>query len=181
MNNFTVAAEIAQAPQIRYTSDNQTPLAEMQVQIAGLRPEDAPETLKAVAWGNLAQEIQEKYQEGDRVIIEGRLSMTTVERPEGFKEKRAELTINRIHCIESSAAPVVAPVAPVALPVPYPATPTSSVAPDKAPAADTAPAPAPTKKKTPAAKTDRTLVGASRGKKSAAPVVEQVSEDEILF
>ncbi|NEQ25729.1 MAG: single-stranded DNA-binding protein [Microcoleus sp. SIO2G3] len=118
MNNFIVMAEITQDPQIRYTSDNQTPLSEMQVQIPGLRPEDAPETLKVVGWGNLAQEIQEKYHTGDRVIIEGRLGMNTIERPEGFKEKRAELTINRIHRIEggelstNSSAPPAADTAP---------------------------------------------------------------------
>ena len=102
MNNFIVMAEITQDPQIRYTSDNQTPLAEMQIQIAGLRPEDPPETMKVVGWGNLAQEVQEKYHTGDRVIIEGRLGMITTERAEGFKEKRAELTIQRIHRIEGS-------------------------------------------------------------------------------
>jgi len=35
----------------------------------------------------LAQEIQQQYHQGDRIIIEGRLSMNTVERPEGLKEK----------------------------------------------------------------------------------------------
>jgi single-stranded DNA-binding protein len=31
------------------------------------------------------------------VVIEGRLSMNTIDRPEGFKEKRAELTASRIY------------------------------------------------------------------------------------
>jgi single-stranded DNA-binding protein len=111
MNSCILMAEITQDPQLRYTSENQTPIAEMLVQFSGLRPEDAPETLKVVGWGNLAQEIQEKYHAGDRVILEGRLGMVTVERSEGFKEKRAELTIARIHRLEgaelstNSAAP----------------------------------------------------------------------------
>lgn len=92
-------AEIIQDPQLRYTSDNQTPIAEMRVQIAGLRPDEPPATLKAVGWGNLAQEIQANYHEGDRVIIEGRLGMNTVDRPEGFKEKTAEMTVQRIHSL----------------------------------------------------------------------------------
>jgi len=57
--------------------------------------EDPPATLKVVGWG-ICSEIQQQYHQGDR-IIEGRLSMNTVERPEGFKEKRAELTVQRIH------------------------------------------------------------------------------------
>ncbi|KAM3094225.1 single-stranded DNA-binding protein [Phormidesmis sp. 146-35] len=99
MNNCILMAEIIQDPQLRYTSDNQTPIAEMRVQIAGLRPDEPPATLKVVGWGNLAQEIQTNYHEGDRVIIEGRLGMNTVDRPEGFKEKTAEMTVQRIHSL----------------------------------------------------------------------------------
>ncbi len=97
MNSCILMAEIVQEPELRYTSDTQTAIAEMLVQFPGLRAEEPPATLKVVGWGNLAQEIQQQYHQGDRVIIEGRLSMNTVERSEGFKEKRAELTVQRIH------------------------------------------------------------------------------------
>ncbi len=97
MNNCILMADIIQNPELRYTSDTQTPIAEMTVQFPGPRPEDPPATLKVIGWGNLAQEIQANYHEGDRVIIEGRLNMNTIERPEGFKEKRAELTAQRLH------------------------------------------------------------------------------------
>lgn len=103
MNSCILMAEIVQAPQLRYTSDNMA-LAEMLIQFPGLRAEDAPATLKAVGWGNLAQEIEQNYQQGDRVIIEGRLSMNTFERSEGFKEKRAELTVQRIHAVDKTVA-----------------------------------------------------------------------------
>ena len=102
MNSFIVLAEIVQEPQLRFTSDNQTPIAEMRIQFSGLRPEDSPSKIKAVGWGNLAQEIQANYHEGDRVIIEGRLGMNTVERPEGFKEKQAELTIQKIYTLDGA-------------------------------------------------------------------------------
>lgn len=96
MNNCVLMAEIVQAPQLRYTADNQTPIAEFVVKFPGLREGDMPGQMKVVGWGNLAQEIQERYQTGDRVLLEGRLSMNTLERPEGFKEKRAEMTAQRI-------------------------------------------------------------------------------------
>ena len=98
MNSCILMAEIVQEPQLRYTTD-QIALAEMLVQFPGLRTEDPPATLKVVGWGNLAQEIQQQYHQGDHVIIEGRLSMNTVDRSEGFKEKRAELTVQRMHSI----------------------------------------------------------------------------------
>ena len=42
MNNCMLMAEIVQPPQLRYTSDNQTPVAEFVVQFPGLREGDAP-------------------------------------------------------------------------------------------------------------------------------------------
>jgi len=103
MNSCILMAEIVQEPQLRYTPDNQTPIAEMMVEFSGIREEDPPARVKVVGWGNLAQEIQEKYHEGDRVIIEGRLHMNTFDRPEGFKEKRAELTAQKIHLLGAGA------------------------------------------------------------------------------
>jgi single-strand DNA-binding protein len=152
MNNCILMAEITQDPQLRYTSDNQTAVAEMIVQFAGLRDDEPMATLKVVGWGNLAQEIQERYHQGDRVIIEGRLGMNTIDRQEGFKEKRAELTVQRIHLLDAgttvttsaeaigttrtggAAAPVGAPPAAKAAPAPStPATP--KAAPARVPAA----------------------------------------------
>jgi len=104
-------AQIIQDPELRYTADNQTPLAQMLVEFPGLRSEDTPATLKVIGWGNFASEIKENYSAGDRIVIEGRLGMNTIDRPEGFKEKRAELTAYRIHKLgvdtnSSSPAPV---------------------------------------------------------------------------
>ncbi|WRH66104.1 MAG: single-stranded DNA-binding protein [Planktothrix sp. GU0601_MAG3] len=100
MNSIILMAEIIQDPQLRYTPDNQIPLTEMLVQFPGLRDVDPPATLKVIAWGNFAQEVHEKYHQGDQIIIEGRLGMNTIERQEGFKEKRAELTAQRIHPVK---------------------------------------------------------------------------------
>lgn len=103
MNTCILMAEIIQEPELRFTPDNQTPIAELLVQFPGPRPEDPPATLKVVGWGNLAQEIQTNYHTGDRVVIEGRLSMNTIDRPEGFKEKRAELTAQRLHRLDGAS------------------------------------------------------------------------------
>lgn len=98
MNHCILMAEIVEVPQLRYTSDNQTPIAEFKVKIAGLRPDDSPAQFRAIGWGNLAQTIQTaSYAPGERVVIEGRLTMKTVDRPEGFREKQAEVTVQRLH------------------------------------------------------------------------------------
>jgi single-stranded DNA-binding protein len=103
MNSCVLMAKIIRSPELRYTQDAQMPVAQMLVEFEGTKPEDPPSTLRVVGWGNLASEIQENYSEGDRIIIEGRLSMTSVERPEGFKEKRAELVASRIHRLDGSS------------------------------------------------------------------------------
>ena len=101
MNSCVLMAEIVKAPELRYMQDGQTAIAEMTVQFPSLRAEDPMETLKVVGWGNLAQQIQEQFHEGDQVVLEGRLNMVLTDRPEGFKEKRAELTVARVHRVQT--------------------------------------------------------------------------------
>lgn len=113
MNSCILMAEIVQEPQLRYTSDTNLAIADMLVQFPGLRAEDPPATLKVVGWGNLATEIQQNYHQGDRIIIEGRLNMNTIplER-EGYKEKRAELTAQRIHRLGEGVSLAARPSTP---------------------------------------------------------------------
>jgi single-strand DNA-binding protein len=99
MNSCILMAEIIKNPELRYTADNQMAVADMFVQFAppmGSRPDDRHPTIEVVGWGNLATEMKENYKQGDRVTIEGRLEMNTIER-DGFKEKRARLVASRIY------------------------------------------------------------------------------------
>ena len=102
MNSCILMADIVKAPELRYTQDGQMAIAEMTVQIQPLRANDPASNLKAIAWGNLGQQVQEQCNQGDKVILEGRLSMNTLDRPEGYKEKVAELTISRIHPVNGA-------------------------------------------------------------------------------
>jgi single-stranded DNA-binding protein len=97
MNSCILMAEITQNPELRSTADNQMEIAEMFVQFLNAKPENPPALIKVVGWNNLAREIKEKYRQGDKVVIEGRLEMNTIDKPEGYKEKRAQLIASRIH------------------------------------------------------------------------------------
>ena len=108
VNHCLLEVEVLEAPQIRYTQDNQTPVAEMTVGFAGLRPDDPPGQIRVVGWGSLAQDLQNRVQVGQRLVLEGRLRMNTVSRPDGVKEKRAEFTLARLH--PSGAAPAGTPI-----------------------------------------------------------------------
>tara|TARA_B100000475_G_scaffold110815_1_gene80897 strand:+ start:2288 stop:2728 length:441 start_codon:yes stop_codon:yes gene_type:complete len=118
MNHCVLEVEVIDAPTVRYTQDNQTPIGEMTVRFDALRDGDPPGELKVVGWGNLAQELQNKVQVGQRLMLEGRLRMNTVPRQDGMKEKRAEFTLARMHPVSGAAAPsnptskAAAPAAP---------------------------------------------------------------------
>jgi len=88
-------AQIVQEPQLRFTSD-QMAICEMLVEFSERGSQPTLSRLKVVGWGNLAQEIQKSYHQGDRVVIEGRLTINSVQ-AEGYKEKRAELTVQKIY------------------------------------------------------------------------------------
>lgn len=108
MNNFILMAEIISEPQLRHTQDG-LEISEMMVQFPGSRPEDPPSMLKVVSWRDLAKEVHQNFHQGDRVLLEGRLGMNTIERREGFKEKQAEMTLQKIHPLDGSAPITSAP------------------------------------------------------------------------
>ena len=102
MNHCLIQAVINSAPQMRYTKENKTPIAEMTVNFKGLRDEDPYRELKVLGWGNIAQEMVEELKEGQQIVLEGRLRMNSVTRKDGTKEKQTELTASRIHHISPS-------------------------------------------------------------------------------
>ena len=131
MNHCVLEVEVIDAPTVRYTQDNQTPIAEMAVRFDPLRADDPPGELKVVGWGNLAQDLQNRVQVGQRLVLEGRLRMNTVPRQDGMKEKRAEFTLARLHPVggqtastapESAPASRQSPAAPVRAKQPDPET-----------------------------------------------------------
>ena len=99
MNHCLIQAVINSSPQMRYTKENKTPIAEMAVNFKGLRDEDPSRELKVLGWGTIAQEMVEELKEGQNIVVEGRLRMNSVTRKDGTKEKQTELTASRIHHI----------------------------------------------------------------------------------
>lgn len=97
MNSCILMARIVNGPELRFTSDGQTPVANVLLEFDALKPSDPPQRLKATGWRGLAEELNQNYQVGDQVIVQGSLRMDSFDRPEGFKEKRAELTISKIY------------------------------------------------------------------------------------
>lgn len=128
VNHCLLEVEVLEAPQVRYTQDNQTPVAEMAVQFDGLRPDDPAGQLKVVGWGSLAQDLQNRVQVGQRLMVEGRLRMNTVSRQDGVKEKRAEFTLSRLHPLGGGAARPASPAPASSAPAPVRASAPAPVA-----------------------------------------------------
>ena len=95
---------VKKAPTVRFTQDNKTPLAEIEVEFDSLRADDPPCSIKVVGWGKLAEELQNTVQVNSKLVIEGRLRMNTIPRQDGTKEKQAEFTLSRIHPFSSNTA-----------------------------------------------------------------------------
>ncbi len=95
---------VKNAPTIRFTQDNKTPLAELDAEFESLRADSPPNTIKVIGWGKLAEELQNKVQVNSKLVIEGRLRMNSVPRQDGTKEKRAEFTLSRIHSLSTNTA-----------------------------------------------------------------------------
>ena len=131
MNHCLLEVEVLEEPKVRYAPDNQLPIAEMTVRLDGLRPEDPPGQLRVVGFGNLAQDLQNRVQVGQRLVVEGRLRVNSITRPDGMREKKIEFTLARLHPLDGSAAATPAPASAPAMPRAA-ATPTKA-APRKAP------------------------------------------------
>ena len=97
MNHCMLEVLVKKAPTVRFTQDNKTPIAEIEAQFDSLRADDPPGTIKVVGWGKLAEDLKNKVKVNSKIIIEGRLRMNSVPRPDGSKEKQAEFTLSRIH------------------------------------------------------------------------------------
>lgn len=102
MNSCILMAQIVSNPELRSTQDNLS-VSSMMVEFESGREGEDPGKVQVEGWGKLAEEIKNTYSAGDKIIIEGRLSMNLFEMPEGYKEKRAKLVAARIYPLNGSS------------------------------------------------------------------------------
>ena len=103
MNSCVLMARVVRDPELRATQD-QTSVATMLVEFESTREGEAPGQVKVEGWGNLAETMKNSYRTGSQIIIEGRLSMNTVEMAEGYKQKVAKLVASRIFAIDGMSS-----------------------------------------------------------------------------
>ena len=142
MNSCILMAQIVSDPELRSTQDQKS-VSTMMVEFESAREGEDPGKVQVEAWNRLAEEIKNTYSAGDRVIVEGRLSMNLFEMPEGYKEKRAKLIASRIYPVSGMSNNVsgtqqatnVVEFAPAPQPQPAPSYAAPAPAPEPEPVA----------------------------------------------
>lgn len=150
MNSCILMVQVISDPELRATQD-QTNVATMLVEFESTKEGEAPGQLKVEGWGNLAETMKNSYRAGSQIIVEGRLSMNTIEMPEGYKQKIAKLVASRIFPIDGMSSSNsgyqqpnnVVEFAPAPQPQAEPAYTAPAPIPDSTPAPAPEPAPAP--------------------------------------
>lgn len=104
MNSCVLMAKIVRNPELRYIQDNQLAVTDMIVEFETTDKNNPVCTLKTVAWGDLAKDVENQYREGNTVVLTGRLQMNLVQRQGAeYKEKIAELTISHIYPLPTAS------------------------------------------------------------------------------
>ncbi|KKZ10411.1 MAG: hypothetical protein TE42_10210 [Candidatus Synechococcus spongiarum SP3] len=110
MNHCLLEAVVQEAPRLRYTQEDQTPVAEMLVCFEPLREGDPQPTLKVTAWRDLATTVEQQAQSGRKVLLEGRLMMRSTPRPDGVgMQKQAEFILSRLHPLQIQTSQPASP------------------------------------------------------------------------
>lgn len=94
MNSIVISGVLACDGQLRHTQDQKS-VAETTVEF-----EDG-QLVKITAWGK-ASELLGTLKQGQRILVDGRIEIVESERPEGFKEKLAQITASRIQVLDGS-------------------------------------------------------------------------------
>jgi len=117
MNSIVLMGEVATRPELRETQEGLA-RANFILRFNSPRAEEPDYQVQVVAFGNVASELNGQLVQGDQVIVEGRLQMSSSTRQDGNREKRAEVILRRIHPV--SASETALPPPPVAIPIPPP-------------------------------------------------------------
>ncbi len=102
MNSATLYGTLIQTPELRYTSD-QKPVCTTYVQFTERTKEAAKATIKAVAFGKVADALH-RLPQSATVILEGSVRMNKIQTAEGNRTV-PEFTISRIETL--AAAPAI--------------------------------------------------------------------------
>ncbi len=103
MDNCILFGKTVNQPELRYAPEG-IPIAEVLLAFTPETSQSAeppPSLVKVVAWGQNSTLVQ-NLKPGSEIFVEGRLSTCTIERTEGFKEKKSQIIASKIIPLQSN-------------------------------------------------------------------------------
>ena len=97
MNLVVLSGRMARDPELRYTSGGK---AYTNFTLAVQKTKDEAEFIDCVAWEKTAENIAEYFRKGNRILIQGRLSVSSYEQ-NGEKRKFTRVLANTFEFIDS--------------------------------------------------------------------------------
>ena len=97
MNNVILTGRMTKDPDLKYTSGGK---ANVRFTLAVQRTKDEADFVNCVAWEKTAETIAEYFRKGNRILIQGRLSVNSYEQ-NGEKRKFTRVLANTFEFIDS--------------------------------------------------------------------------------
>ena len=98
MNNIVLIGRMTKDPELKYTS---TGKGNTRFTLAVSRNKDEADFINCVAWEKTGETIAEYFRKGNRILIQGRLSVSNYEQ-NGEKRKSTKVVVNSFEFVESS-------------------------------------------------------------------------------
>ena len=97
INNVTLVGRLTRDPELRYTSSGK---AYANFTLAVQKTKDEAEFIDCVAWEKTAENIAEYFRKGNRILIQGRLNVSSYEQ-NGEKRKSVKVQAFNFEFIDS--------------------------------------------------------------------------------
>jgi len=96
-----ISGTVYRTPEKRFTGNN-IPVTSFALNI----DESEPSLIRVIARGNSAETLEQSVSKGDKIVVEGRLQMSTVQAEDGSDKKITEIDLSSFEIISSSSNPV---------------------------------------------------------------------------
>ena len=129
MNSVQLLGNLARDPEIRFTKTGRAvamftvACTRSYIPAGSSEPRELTDFIPCVAWGNLAENCGNNLAKGNRVFVQGRISVRSYETQDGQKRYRTEVVCDFVAQTMGSERQQSAPGAAAPKPQPKPAAP----------------------------------------------------------
>ena len=96
-----ISGTVYRTPEKRFTGNN-IPVTSLALNI----DDKEPSLIRVVARGNNAELLEQSVSKGDKIVVEGRLQISTVQTEEGTEKKITEIDLSSFEIISGNSNPV---------------------------------------------------------------------------